>query len=117
MLDTVKEYILYNNGRPTLVGRKLGTIFFKKVAKSKHFFRSAKAWGIDLEVFKQAEKDGCNTVMIRDTENKVDYTVSFETFNKHGFVNSFANYGQQIFLSDNYFSVKSLKQDEFDLEG
>jgi len=109
-MKMTKDYTIMVNGKVKMVGQALGNIFYKKVKKSKHLFRIANAWGIDVAVFQQAQKDGCIKIMIYDEENDVTYTTTFELFSISGFKKDFGAFGAQIFLPLKYFNMINAKQ-------
>lgn len=103
--------LYYKDGK--IVGEKIGLSFVKKVQYSKHFFRRGDAWGIDLEIFNKASAAGCRFITIKDTENNIVYTTTFDIYKKHGFVLDYGEYGEQIFLKIKWCSINNKNQTTF----
>jgi len=77
--------------------------FLKPVVGSKHQLREPPAWAIDAEAFEEWVKPNAREIIVTDTEAKLRYRVSVETFDQlkqemdRGF-------GRQYFLTLNYWT-------------
>lgn len=80
-------------------------VFSKRVKSSKHYFRKADAYGIDVEVFDKLGQIGCKKIVILDSDKKEEWETKFETFNAKGWIFSFPGYGMQKFLEKKWWTI------------
>ena len=97
-------YFTSDNGK--MIGKVNGVLYEKKVKKSKHLFRKWNAWAMDRAVADELVRLGVNTVIVHETEEKIDYVVSLKEFMEKGVE---ADYGfkKQIFLPIVYFKQEN----------
>jgi hypothetical protein len=95
-----------NSGRQRFVG-EMGPdkVFVKFVRFSSHFFRNAKAFGIDEETVKKLCSEGCRQVVIYETENQQRWEAPFALFEKRGWNFKFSGYEMQRFLEKKWWII------------
>jgi hypothetical protein len=74
-----------------------GRELVKRVRESKHLFRAADAWGVDLGVVNRAHEQGVGRVRLEEVERGICYSTSPEYLLAHGFRRDFGH-GMQVFL-------------------
>lgn len=77
--------------------------FLKPVVGSKHQLREPPAWAIDADAFDEWVKPNAREIIVTDTEAKIRYRVSVETFDKLK-VELDRGFGRQYFLTLNYWT-------------
>ena len=91
---------------PTPAGGRIAGLLFerpdglelvKRVRESKHLFRMADAWGIDLRQAEEARAEGVRRIRLDETERGICYSVSPDYLLAHGFRRDFGH-GLQVFL-------------------
>lgn len=84
-------------------------VFTKRVDGRIHRLRVPSAWAIDAPAFRDIIKPNCHKIEIIDEPANLRYEVSMETFDKFkGRINR--GYGEQYFLTLDYWSVYSMSQ-------
>jgi len=75
----------------------------KRVRESKHLFRVADAWGVDLRLVERAREEGVGRIRLDETERRISYSTSPDYLLKHGFRQDFGH-GLQVFLPRSQWS-------------
>ncbi len=73
-----------DSGKLCTVGWIYNKTFYKRVKKSKHFFRKSNSWGVDAEVFNKVIYTDCDAVKILDEEENTLYECTVADFKKYG---------------------------------
>jgi len=81
----------------------------KRVQESKHLFRVADAWGVDLRLAERARDEGVCRIRLDEEEGQISYSVSPDYLLKHGFRNDFGH-GLQVFLPRSQWSQSGAGQ-------
>lgn len=81
----------------------------KRVRESKHLFRVADAWGVDLGLVERARDEGIGRIRLDETERGICYSVSPDYLLEHGFRRDFGH-GPQVFLPRSHWSQSGAGQ-------
>jgi hypothetical protein len=95
--------MIYKNQLGRMIGKTSDGIFSKKVKKSKHLLRKWDAWGIDKALLDTLVKEGIQDIVIRETEENINYSISVKDFAEKGIQADFGH-SEQIFLPIAYFN-------------
>ena len=92
-----------------IIGRIEGDALIKTVKRSKHFHRKTRSWGIQLAAVPQLEVMGIKRIVlhVKDTGEKL--TATLQAFKENGIVRDFGH-GEQLFLKEEYWDSKGIKQ-------
>jgi len=75
------EQFVIRNADGKVLGRIKGNIYFKTIKKSKHFVRKfGGGIAIDTEILNQLAVRNIEFIQVKETENKITYTVSLEKY-------------------------------------
>jgi len=80
-----------------LVETPSGLEVVKRVRESKHLFRVADAWGVDLGLVERARDEGVCRIRLDEEERGICYLSTPQFLLEHGFRQDFGH-GRQVFL-------------------
>lgn len=87
--------------------------------RSKHFFRTLNAWGINTSLLSTLISKGCKAIIINEKEEDETFVAYPGTFMKLGVTKDMGEHGVQTFLSQNHFmswETYTAQQDLFEVE-
>ena len=84
-------------------------VFTKKVDGKVHMLRGPLAWAMDSEAYKRDIRPWCHTIIVEDSQSKLVYSISLETFDSNK-VYMDRGYGGQYFVILKHWQVKSQGQ-------
>lgn len=97
-----QKRVVVKNRDGRVIGEVLGDVLTKRVRGSVHMLRSPRAWAVDVEALRQAERLGARWVVVLDTETGERYRASVAVFWEHG-VNVERGFGLQVALPMDYW--------------
>ncbi len=97
----------YKSSKGQVVGSLTDTkVYKKRVHLSRHLLKIMDAWGIDSEIVKMIQKEGCKEIETIDVENNVVYRISFDDFMAKQVERDFGA-GKQMFVSRKFWTTKA----------
>ena len=91
-------------GKRVKVGEIIGgKLFRKKVKKSRHFFASARAWGIDKNVFDRFIQHGCTHILLKCIETKTLISTTVGVFARYAWRHQWRDFQSQYFLNEQHW--------------
>ena len=91
--------------KPMLMGRKIGSVFFKTV-ESKHFMRVVGGYGLQYDAFACFEGEGITDIEILEHHTDITWQSKAKDWFLHGKIADYGR-GKQIFLSLKYMTKKN----------
>jgi hypothetical protein len=92
-----------------VIGTFDGTVFTKKVSRSKHLFRNLDAWGNDEGILLDLLTHGCQSVRLVVRETGQILEASLQTIFSRG-VKKDLGWGPQLFLPEKFWSITDAAQ-------
>jgi hypothetical protein len=82
-----------------VTGTMAGSIFRKRVRRSRHFHRQLQGWGHDKSQLEELARSGCKIFRVEDIENNQVYEVNLDKFLRCGIERDYG-FGSQLFLRE-----------------
>lgn len=76
-------------------------VFYKKVTRSRHYFRLVSGYALQKEAFEKLERIGCTKIIIVETDTGKNLEASMDDWREHGGIWTGRN-GKQRTLSEKY---------------
>ena len=89
--------LLEVKGKDKLVGTVHEKVFYKTISKFRHFLRIPPAICIDVGIFENYIREGCNNIIVLETDNKDVYRTPTYLFAKNSTIID-KGYGRQYAL-------------------